>query len=92
MWNELNFIQSKISNYNIVTIIEQALKNTIIKISNEYIKLNKNFIYACSLGFSGFLFNNFDKNHFISSPYDKDDKFYPIKNIIKGEKAIIHLY
>ena len=88
---ELNFILSNISNYNIIIITEPVLKNTIIKINNECRKLNKKFIYTCVLGLAGFLFNDFGKNHIISSPYDKDDKFYPIKNIIKGEKTIIQI-
>ena len=88
---ELNFILSNISNYNIIIITEPVLKNTIIKINNECRKLNKKFIYTSVLGLAGFLFNDFGKNHIISSPYDKDDKFYPIKNIIKGEKTIIQL-
>ena len=88
---ELNFILSNIQNYSIIIFTEFALKNTIVKINNECRKLNKKFIYACALGLSGFLFNDFGQNHIISSPYDKDDKFYPIKNIIKGEKTIIQI-
>lgn len=88
---ELKFILSNIQNYSIIIITELTLKNTIIKINNECRKLNRKFIYACSLGLSGFLFNDFGNNHIISSPYDKDDKFYPIKNIIKGKKTIIQI-
>jgi hypothetical protein len=68
---ELKMILSKISKNNIVIITEPSLKNTIFKINNEYLKINTIFIYACSLGHPGFLFNNFGKNHIISSPLTK---------------------
>ena len=89
--DELHFILSNISNYNIIIITEPIFKDTIIKINNECRKLNKKMIYTCALGLAGFLFNDFGKNHIISSPYDKDDKYYPIKNIKKGIKTIIQL-
>lgn len=89
--NELEFIISNISNYNMVILTEFVKKNTIIKINNECRKLKRGFIYTCALGLGGFLFNDFGKEHIISSPYGKDDNFYPIKNIKKGEKTIIYL-
>ena len=89
--NELEFIISNIQNYNMIIITEFVSKNTIIKINDECRKLKKGLIYSYALGLGGFLFNDFGKEHVISSPYGKDDNFYPIKNIIKGEKTIIQL-
>lgn len=37
------------------------------------------------------MFNDFGNNHIISSPYYKDDTYYPIKNIKKGETTIIQI-
>ena len=88
---ELSFILSIIPNYNIIIITEHCSKNTIIKINNECRKLNKYFIYTCAFGLSGFLFNDFGNNHIICSPYDKDDNYYPIKNIKRGKKTIIQI-
>ena len=89
--NELSFILSNISNYNMIIISEFICRNTLIKINKECKKLNIGFIYSCALGLFGFIFNDFGKEHIISSPYEKDDNFYPIKNIKKGEKTIIQL-
>ena len=89
--NELSFILSNICNYNMIIISEFMCRNTIIKINNECRKLNIGLIYSCALGLFGFIFNDFGKEHIISSPYEKDDNFYPIKNIKKGEKTIIQL-
>jgi len=88
---ELEFIISNISNYNMVIITEFVKKNTIIKINDECRKLKKGLIYTCALGLGGFLFNDFGKEHIISSPYGKDDNFYPIKNIKKGISTTIYL-
>ena len=89
--NELEFIISNIQNYNMIIITEFVKKNTIIKINEECTKLKKGLIYTCALGLGGFLFNDFGKEHIISSPYGKDDNFYPIKNIKKGVKTTIYL-
>lgn len=88
---ELDFILDTISNYEIIIITEPLSKNTIIKINNKCRKLSIKFIYTCALGLSGFLFNDFGNNHIISSPYYKDDTYYPIKNIKKGETTIIQI-
>lgn len=88
---ELQFILSKISNYDLIIITEPLYMHTIIEINKECRNLKKGFIYACALGLTGFLFNDFGKNHIISSPYNNDDTFYPIKNIIKGVKTIIQI-
>ena len=74
-----------------VIITEFVKKNTIIKINDECRKLKKGLIYTCALGLGGFLFNDFGKEHIISSPYGKDDNFYPIKNIKKGISTTIYL-
>ena len=89
--NELNFILSKIGEYNMIIITEFLSKNSINKINSKCKKLNKGLIYSCALGLSGFLFNYFSNEHIISSPSEKNDTFYPIKNIIKGEETIIQL-
>ena len=89
--NELLFILSNIQYYDIIIITEFLLKDAIIKIDDKCRKLRKNFIYTCALGLSGFLFNDFGNNHIICSPYDKDDNYYPIKNIKKGDKTIIQI-
>lgn len=88
---ELDFILDNISNYEIIIITEPLSKNTIIKINNKCRELSVKFIYTCALGLSGFLFNDFGNNHIISNPYYKDDTYYPIKNIKKGEKTIIQI-
>lgn len=89
--NELNFLLSKIVNYNMVIITEFISKNSLVEINNCCRKLNKGLIYTCAFGLCGFLFNDFGKEHIINNPYEKDDKLYPIKNIKKGEKTIIEL-
>jgi ubiquitin-activating enzyme E1 len=89
--DELLFITSNIPNYNMIIITEFVSKNTLTIINKECRKLNKAFIYTCALGLSGFLFNDFGKEHTISSPYGKDDNFYPIKKIKKGVKTIIEI-
>ena len=89
--NELEFILSKINDYNMIIITEFVSKNTINSINLECQKLNKGLIYSCALGLAGFLFNFFTNEHVISSPSEKDDTLYPIKNIIKGEQTIIQL-
>ena len=88
---ELNFILESIKNYDLIIITEFISKNTITKINNECKKNNKGLIYACTLGLCGFLFNYFGDEHIITSPYNKDDNLYPIKNIKKGEKTLIYL-
>ena len=89
--SELNFILSKINDYNMIIITEFISKNSINRINYTCKKLNKALIYCCTLGLSGFLFNFFGNEHIVSSPSEKNDTFYPIKNIIKGEKTIIQL-
>ena len=89
--NELEFILSKINDYNMIIITEFVSKNTINQINLECKKLNKGLIYSCALGLAGFLFNYFCKEHLISNPSEKNDTFYPIKNIIKGEETILQL-
>ena len=89
--NELNFILSKIEKYNMIIITEFISKNSINKINSICKKLNKGLIYSCALGLSGFLFNFFSNEHIVSSPSEKNDTYYPIKNIIKGEETIIQL-
>ena len=88
---ELLFLLSHFCNYNMIIRSEFVSKKTIIEINKECRKLNKALIYTCALGLAGFLFNDFGKEHIISDPYEKDDNFYPIKNIKKGEKTIIEL-
>ena len=89
--NELKFILSKIEKYNMIIITEFISKNSINKINSTCKKLNKGLIYSCALGLSGFLFNFFSNEHIVSSPSEKNDTYYPIKNIIKGEETIIQL-
>ena len=89
--NELKFILSKIEKYNMIIITEFISKNSINKINSICKKLNKGLIYSCALGLSGFLFNFFSNEHIVSSPSEKNDTYYPIKNIIKGEETIIQL-
>ena len=89
--NELKFILSKIEKYNMIIITEFISKNSINKINSICKKLNKGLIYSCALGLSGFLFNFFANEHIVSSPSEKNDTYYPIKNIIKGEETIIQL-
>ena len=89
--NELKFILSKIEKYNMIIITEFISKNSINKINSICKKLNKGLIYSCVLGLSGFLFNFFSNEHIVSSPSEKNDTYYPIKNIIKGEETIIQL-
>ena len=89
--NELEFILTKIKDYNMIILTEFVSKNTINKINSECKKLNKGLIYSCALGLCGFLFNYFGKEHIITSPAEKNDTFYPIKNIIKGEQTTIQL-
>ena len=88
---ELSFILESIKNYDLIIISEFVSKNTIIKINNKCKILNKGLIYTCLLGLCGFLFNYFGDEHLITSPYDRDDNLYPIKNIKKGDKTIIFL-
>ena len=89
--NEVEFILTKIKDYNMIIITEFVSKNVIDKINLECEKLNKGLIYTCALGLSGFLFNYFGKEHTVISPTEKNDTFYPIKNIIKGEQTTIQL-
>ena len=89
--NEIDFIISKIKDYNMIIITEFVSKKTIDKINSECQKLNKGLIYTCALGLSGFLFNYFSEEHTVLSPTEKNDTFYPIKNIIKGEQTTIQL-
>ena len=89
--NELEFILSKINNYDMIIITEIVSKNTIDKINSKCKELNKGLIYTCALGLAGFVFDFFGNEHTISSPSEKNDTFYPIKNIIKGEETIIQL-
>ena len=89
--NELKFLLSNIPNYNMIIITEFVSKNSLVEINNYCRKLNKGLIYTCALGLCGFLFNDFGKKHIITNPYGKDDNFYPIKNIKKGEKTIIEV-
>ena len=89
--NEIEFILSKIKDYNMIIITEFISKKTIDKINSECQKLNKGLIYTCALGLSGFLFNYFSQEHIVLNPAEKNDTFYPIKNIIKGEQTTIQL-
>ena len=89
--HELNFVLSNIPNYNMIIITEFVSKESLVEINNYCRKLNKGLIYTSALGLCGFLFNDFGKEHIIINPYGKDDNFYPIKNIRKGEKTIIEL-
>jgi len=89
--NELNFLISNINSYNMIIITEFISKNTLVEINKCCRKMNKGLIYTCALGLCGFLFNDFGKEHIITNPYGKDDNYYPIKNIKKGEKTIIEL-
>jgi len=88
---ELLFIISNIPNYNMIIISEFISKSILIKLNEECRKLNKGLIYTCSLGLCGFLFNDFGNEHIITSPFEEDDTFYPIKDIKQGEKTIIVL-
>ena len=88
---ELSIILDFIKDYNLIIISEFVSKNTIIKINEQCKKYNKALIYTCAFGLCGFLFNYFGKEHIITSPYERDDNLYPIKNIQKGEKTIIYL-
>ena len=49
--NELEFILSKINDYNMIIITEFVSKNTINSINLECQKLNKGLIYSCALLF-----------------------------------------
>ena len=89
--NELKFILNKINDYDMIIITEFVSKKTIDTINSKCKELNKGLIYSCALGLAGFLFDFFGNEHTISSPSDKNDNFYPIKNIIKGEKTLIQL-
>lgn len=89
--NELKFILSKINDYKMIIITEFVSKNTINEINSKCKELNKGLIYSCTLGLAGFLFDYFGNEHTISSPSEKNDTFYPIKNIIKGKETIIQL-
>ena len=88
---ELSLILDFIKDYNLIILTEFVSKNTIIKINNQCKKYNKALIYTCALGLCGFLFNYFGNEHIITSPYERDDNLYPIKNIKKGVKTIIYL-
>ena len=77
-------IIDKINDYNFV-IITELMKTKELYIINDICRKNHiGFIYTCSLGLTGFLFNDFGDKHCIYNENGKDNLVYNLSNIIQN--------
>ena len=79
---ENNFIEH-IKDFNAIIITEIMNKEKLFKINDECHNNNIAFIYTTSFGISGFIFDDFGKEHIINSPSLRNKKSYFIKSISK---------
>ena len=79
---EENFLE-QLKEFNVIVITEIMKKEKLFKIIEECHINNITFIYAASLGISGFIFDDFGKEHIINSPLSRNKKSYFIKSISK---------
>ena len=76
-------IMENLKEFNVIVITEIMDKEVLFRINDECHNNNIAFIYAASLGISGFIFDDFGKEHIITSPSSTDKKSYFIKSITK---------
>ena len=82
---EENYLEH-IKDFNVIVITEIMKKEKLFKINEECHINNIAFIYAASFGISGFIFDDFGKDHIINFPSSrKKKKSYFIKSISKDE-------
>ena len=79
---EDNYLEH-IKDFNAIIITEIMNKETLFKINDECHNNNIAFIYTTSFGISGFIFDDFGKEHIINSPLSRNKKSYFIKSISK---------
>ena len=79
---EDNYLEH-IKDFNAIIITEIMNKETLFKINDECHNNNIAFIYTTCFGISGFIFDDFGKEHIINSPLSRNKKSYFIKSISK---------
>jgi len=87
IFDSLNKMKNNIKNYNIMVITE-ILDFQIISEFNFLCRENKiKFIYASTLGLSGFVFNDFGDEHIIINKTGDEPQSFFIKNISKEKEG-----
>ena len=79
---EENFFEH-IKDFNVIVITEIMNREMLFKINDKCHNENIAFIYAASFGISGFIFDDFGKEHIINSPTSIDKKSYFINSITR---------
>ena len=82
---------SKIKEFDVVIITEITNSEIVVKINKECHENNKGFIYTCSLGLTGLIFNDFGENHVILDKTGKEKAKIYISNITKEKEGKLKL-
>ena len=84
-----NDIKEKILEHDILIITELINKEILYEYNNICRENKKGFIYSCSLGLCGFIFNDFGDEHFIYNKEGKEEQSFYIKNICKKDNKYL---
>lgn len=87
---ENNYL-SKIKEFDVVIITEMMKSDIINKINRECHENNKGFIYALSLGLTGFVFSDFGKKHIIFDKSGKEKNTFYVTNITKEKNGKMNI-
>ncbi len=87
IFETLEIMKNNIKNYDILVITEIFDIETLISLNNICRENNKKFIYASTLGLSGFIFNDFGEEHLIINKTGDEPQSFIIKNITKEEEG-----
>ena len=87
---ENNYL-SKIKEFDVVIITEMMKSDIINKINRECHENNKGFIYALSLGLTGFVFSDFGKKHIILDKSGKEKNTFYVTNITKEKNGKMNI-
>ena len=80
-----NEIKEKILEHDILIITELINKEILYEYNNICRENKKGFIYSCSLGLCGFIFNDFGDEHIIYNKEGKEEQKFYINNICKKD-------
>ena len=83
----LEIMKKNIKNYDILIITEMFDYKTIIEFNDICREKNIKFIYAATLGLSGFVFNDFGEDHIIINKTGDEPQSFFIKNITKEKEG-----